>query len=104
MFWMITAGAAAAVIALVVVFLGLRLVLALIGRTLQFAAWLFGKLLVLLVRIPFWIYDGIAWLVNEIPYRFGRYGTWRYNRAIRRKNRRALRLAETENTAEFSAR
>lgn len=104
MVWMISAGAAIAVIALIVVFLALRLGIAVLGKTVEFAAWLIGKLLLLLVRVPFWIYDGIAWLITEIPYRFGRYGTWRYARAIRRKNRGSLRLAESESSPEISSR
>ncbi|MGO2520123.1 MAG: hypothetical protein ACTH8F_08375 [Microbacterium sp.] len=104
MFWTITAGSAVAIIGIIAVFVVLRLGIAAVGKTLELAAWLFGKLLLLLVRIPFWIYDGIAWLITEIPYRFGRYGTWRYARALRRNQRRALSLAERERTSEIRSR
>lgn len=102
--WIIVAGVGAVVVGLVVAVLVVRLGVAVLGHAMVFLAWLFGKLLLLIVRIPFWIYDGIVWLVNEIPYRFGRYGTVRYNRAVRRKERAALRLAETERASKLGPR
>lgn len=104
MFWTIAVGAVVGVLGLIAAFVLLRLGLAAVGKVLEFLAWLFGKLLLLVVRIPFWIYDGIAWLVTEIPYRFGRYGTVRYNRAIRRKERAALRLAQAERASKLGPR